>query len=288
MVVAPDIAGYGNSLGVYNGKEITKYSLSGQINSYELNKSLDADEVKFNAFEQSVTDYVFARLGHPTIRVELSPFQVKTCIDEAITQLDYRAPMWSMQYAVFDASAGENVYELPLYILNNLNYVVYKKDMFGIANFPAGSFGFDLMLGFWNSNRFFSNMSMGDYVLTQQYMEIIRRVLSNEGGWDVVGGRFLQLNPTPNETPTPVIVEYRALDSDTIHPAYRNWIQRYTLACAKEILGRVRSKFQVIPGPGGGAQMDGQLLVQEGREEKEKLMEELMMQIEEPPFFITG
>jgi hypothetical protein len=44
----------------------------------------------------------------------------------------------------------------------------------------------------------------------------------------------------------------------------------------------------VVPGPGGGAEMDGGLLVSESKEEKQLLMEELITEIEERPMFIVG
>jgi hypothetical protein len=60
------------------------------------------------------------------------------------------------------------------------------------------------------------------------------------------------------------------------------------LACAKGILGRIRGKYRTLPGPGGGAQLDGGVLVQESSQEKKELMEELRMEIEEGPMFIVG
>ena len=217
----------------------------------------------------------------------MTPFQVKTCIDEAVSKLDYHAPQWANQYAVFDASAGLNVYELPQFMINNLTYVGYKKDILGL-NYTPGSLGFDLSLAFFNTNRFFQGGGIGDFFLTQQYLEIMRRVLSNEGSWNVVNNQYIQLYPAPTQTPTEVIVEYRALDSNTINHAYRNWIQRYALACAKGILGRIRGKYRTLPGPGGGSQLDGESLVRESKEEKQLLIEELMSEIEERPYFISG
>jgi hypothetical protein len=66
-------------------------------------------------------------MGHPIVRVELTPYQVKTCIDEAITKLDYHSPYWARQFAVFDASAGVNLYSLPPWILHNLVNVFIKS-----------------------------------------------------------------------------------------------------------------------------------------------------------------
>jgi hypothetical protein len=286
-MVIPLISGYGSSYGKYGGLKLSGYTESGDISVSKLNNNLETDGVQFNLFEQSVNDFILAQLGHPIISVEMTPFQVKTCIDEAVSKLDYHAPQWANQYAVFDASAGLNVYELPQFMINNLTYVGYKKDILGL-NYTPGSLGFDLSLAFFNTNRFFQGGGIGDFFLTQQYLEIMRRVLSNEGSWNVVNNQYIQLYPAPTQTPTEVIVEYRALDSNTINHAYRNWIQRYALACAKGILGRIRGKYRTLPGPGGGSQLDGESLVRESKEEKQTLMEELLSEIEEKPYFITG
>lgn len=286
--VTPLIASYGSSYGKYGGLKLTGYSTSSNdIDQESLNNNLEVEGIQFNLFEQSVNDYVLAQLGHPIITVELTPFQVKTCIDEAVSKLDYHSPQWSMQYAVFDAMAGVNIYELPKFIINNLNYVGYKKDILGL-NYTPGSLAFDVTLAFFNTSRFFQGGGIGDFFLTQQYLKIMRRVLSNEGGWNIIDNKYLQLYPAPTETPSPVILEYRAINSNTIHHAFRNWIQRYALAAAKGILGRIRGKYKSLPGPGGGSQMDGAELVRESSEEKKLLMEELMSEIEERPMFTIG
>lgn len=284
MIAKPTISAYGSTYGKYGGAPITSYAESSDIDVDALNKNLIIDNVEFNKFDQTIKDYLLAQLGHPVVRVELTPFQIKTCIDEAVTKLDYHAPHWAMQYAVFDASAGISLYELPMFIASNLNYVVYQKDLLAFQ-FSKGSLEFDFFLGFWQNNRFFQNMNVGDYLLVQQYMEMIRKVLSRDGGFELVNGKYLQLHPEPPTTPVPVILEYRALDSNTILPAFRNWIQRYALACAKTVLGRIRGKYQSIPGPGKGATLDGKDLLQEAAQEKEKLMQELLSEIEEPPLF---
>lgn len=286
-MVIPLISGYGSSYGKYGGGRATDYTQPGDIDVTKLNANLEVDGVQFNLFEQTIYDYVLAQLGHPIVSVELSPFQVKTCIDEAVSKLDYHAPQWANQFAVFDASGGINLYELPQFMINNISYVGYKKDILGL-NYVPGSLAFDVTLAFFNTNRFFQGGGLGDFFLTQQYLEIMRRVLSNEGSWSIINNKYVQLYPGPTETPTPVIVEYRALDSNTIHHAYRNWIQRFALACAKGILGRIRGKYRSLPGPGGGAQLDGGVLVQESSQEKKELMEELRMEIEEGPMFIVG
>lgn len=54
------------------------------------------------------------------------------------------------------------------------------------------------------------------------------------------------------------------------------WFQEFALAEAKEILGRIRSKYDSIPGGGENFTLDGKDLIAEAREEKDKLLEQLI------------
>lgn len=53
------------------------------------------------------------------------------------------------------------------------------------------------------------------------------------------------------------------------------WIFRYTVAECKMILGRAYRKFGTLPSPVGTDQIDGNDLVNEGKEEKQRLEEEI-------------
>ena len=55
----------------------------------------------------------------------------------------------------------------------------------------------------------------------------------------------------------------------------RDWIYRYTLALAKELLGYVRGKYQTVPVPGSEATLNQADLLTDARAEKEKLLTEL-------------
>ena len=119
----------------------------------------------------------------------------------------------------------------------------------------------------------------------QQHLEMVRKVLSQDGSWDLINGNVLQLYPTPFNSNQVVILVYRALDTYTMHPYYKNWIQRFALAVSKGILGEIRGKYKSLPSPGGGASLNGADLLQQSVAEKEKLKEELLSEIEEPPAF---
>lgn len=66
-------------------------------------------------------------------------------------------------------------------------------------------------------------------------------------------------------------VPYGNLQFATINQPGRQWIRQYTLALCKELLGLIRSKFQSIPIPNADLQLNGEALVSQGREDKDKL-----------------
>jgi hypothetical protein len=55
----------------------------------------------------------------------------------------------------------------------------------------------------------------------------------------------------------------------------KQWIRKYTLAIAKEMLGRVRGKYSEIPIPGQPVTVNGSELISEAQSEKEALITEI-------------
>ena len=60
----------------------------------------------------------------------------------------------------------------------------------------------------------------------------------------------------------------------------KRWVKQYTLATAKEILGRIRSKFGALPIPDAEVSLDGEALISEAIDEKDKLKEYLKEELE--------
>lgn len=70
-------------------------------------------------------------------------------------------------------------------------------------------------------------------------------------------------------------VPFDNIPFSTINQPGRQWIRQYTLALAKGVLGRVRSKMQTIPIPNAELRLDGPELLQQSDAEKEKLVNDL-------------
>ena len=80
---------------------------------------------------------------------------------------------------------------------------------------------------------------------------------------------------TNNKVTDPSNVPYKFITYSEINAAGRQWIRKFTLALAKELLGIIRSKYASLPLPNGEVAMDGESLKSEGREEKTELLTEL-------------
>ena len=255
------------------------------VNLSTLNRNLLGEDIEFNDFERSLRDYALMQLGAPVVRVEMTNQQLKVCLDEAISILQYHAPQWMTQIMTFLCNPGQSRYDLPDWVAQNLEYVVYKKDLL-TAPLQAGnkSLTEDIFLKYFQDTNIFNTLDMSQFYMIQQNLEMLRKILGNEGSWDIVDGQALILYPTPVDY-SEVVVIYRALNPETIHPFYLNWLQKYTLACAKCILGTIRGKYRTLPSPGGGAQLDGASLSQAGEQEKTSLVAKLIDEIEDPLYF---
>jgi hypothetical protein len=81
---------------------------------------------------------------------------------------------------------------------------------------------------------------------------------------------------------------FQNLPYNKINSIGKQWIRRYALATAKEMLGHIRSKFDKIPIPGDSVTLNGDKLISEGKEEKDKLREELKTQLAEMTYTKVG
>jgi hypothetical protein len=81
---------------------------------------------------------------------------------------------------------------------------------------------------------------------------------------------------------------FQNIPYDKINSIGKQWIRRFALALTKEMLGHVRSKFDKVPIPGDSVVLNGDKLIAEGKEEKDKLREELKTQLAEMTYAKIG
>ena len=86
---------------------------------------------------------------------------------------------------------------------------------------------------------------------------------------------------TPNVVSDYSNVGYDFKNYSDINDVGKQWIRKYTLALAKELLGAIREKYSVVPIPGSEVSLDGAALRAEAQTEKETLVTQLRENLEE-------
>ena len=101
-----------------------------------------------------------------------------------------------------------------------------------------------------------------DYTL---YFDYVLKSVANAPVKNTASNLITDISNVPYTTPT----------YQFINEPGRQWIRRYALALAKEMLGSIRGKYQSLPIPGDTTTLDFSRLLTEAKDEKEKLITEL-------------
>lgn len=164
-------------------------------------------------------------------------------------------------------------------------------DTFGFGNYSPGVS--------------FMMQPLYDDLLRLQAIEFNDKVRKSQFGFDIQNNR-VRVFPVPlagdnnmkihfhyvleSERNNPVVkssvvsdysnAKYDRIAYNNINHVGRRWIEKYTLALAKEMLGAVRAKFSSIPIPNSDITLDGADLRSEAATEKEILITELRENLE--------
>lgn len=70
-------------------------------------------------------------------------------------------------------------------------------------------------------------------------------------------------------------VPFGNIDYGKLNSIARQWIRRFSLALAKEVLGQIRNKVNAVPIPNGDLTLNGPQLISDAKEEQARLKDEL-------------
>lgn len=178
-----------------------------------------------------------------------------------------------------------------------------------ITNFLATNFNYE---SYVNSTVFYV-LPVFEDVLRRQMLETAFRVRRSNYGYRIIGSKLRifpiptlqrqlgklfvrvvagQINPLTSGGADYTSISYQddtimgisgpndipfgILPFETITEPGRQWIRQYTLALAKELLGLIRSKIDSIPVPNAEVRLNGDALVSQGREDKDRLVDQLL------------
>jgi hypothetical protein len=256
--------------------------------------------------KNQLAEKIKRRLGYPMVKVELDPQQITDAID-------YSRQKW-MKWAAGQAthevfftlllSAGQMLYDLPIGVTE-----VVQKYSTGVSSGINTLFTIDNFL--YNQGMYEALYKTGSQGYTMISYHIARDFLETTRKYtpDKYNHKYhpftnqLEIHPAPpsgsgsNESgaydgPGYILVEAYMVEGSTVRGGWGDgdsdedfygldWIFDYATAECKAILGQVRRKFANFASIGNtGLSLDGDSLIQEAQQEKERLEETL--RLEEP------
>lgn len=215
-------------------------------------------------------DELMFRLGGNLIDVELTEldyhmaFKIakRTFIQRGNNNLDRK-------FISLDVVSGTTVYVIPTGENVDTIVKIIKPASALNTDDPFAISQWQLMM-----DSFRQSVSLASYELMQQSIESLDLYMAKSAQfiWKKRNNELTLLEP-------PVVDETWLVEvyADMADDEYRDmiWIQNFSLAEAKIILGRAYSKFQSITTPTGETALNGDQLIQEGVAEKEFLLENI-------------
>jgi len=259
----------------------------------------------------NLSDRIVSDLGGGMIDVELTPTHLNNAISESLRE--FRAtssPATKEGWMFLDAIENQRFYSMPDYVIDISD--IQRLDYGFIAGIEGTQFGTYLYEFFLSGEPF----DITNYYLQRSFLETLNLMsaatvnyvfhssfdgnqigygaldnptetdnipdTSAEMGFDNLSrlnGPVLEILQLPkNSTESYLLnVRFARSDAELINDMETGpWIHQYARACAKINLGIAYRTFDGMPGPGGGMSLPGNDLIQEGKEEKEMLKQDLL------------
>lgn len=216
------------------------------------------------------------KLGWPLVKLEITDDQISEQINYALRWFYKHATgtATKRKYLVFWLIPGQQYYTLPAEVIEVTDYTLDTSitginTLFTLENY-LWNYGF---LNFFDIQR--GQFTLLSYHLVLNYIETLRRYVTGKylfqfNKWT----RQLFVQPDPDTTNLAMIEVITKVDSDYLYDAL--WVEDYTAARCKYIIGEVRSKYSGATLPGIGATLNGDTMKSEALEEMQRLEERLM------------
>lgn len=238
------------------------------------NSGPNLTELKEKLFDQCLN-----RLGQGIIDLEPDPAHLESAYNYAVAVYRQRAQNSTQEsYILFTIEKDIDTYTLPSEITNVR--CLYRRTV-GLET-GGGSTMFDpFSSAILNTYLLNYNVSGGlaTYDFYSQYIELTARMF----------GGYLNYTFDPVTKTLRIVRDFKAsgekiliwadvMKPETtliLDPSIGVWIQDFTLATLKLIIGEAREKFATIAGPSGGTALNGASMKAEGKEMQLQLLEDL-------------
>lgn len=219
-------------------------------------------------------DSILTLLGGNLVDVELTDSDITVAFNHAVKTWEQKGNVnLDHEWMTLPVTQGTRVYTVP----DGINTIVrvIRPSTTGLStdNPFHAAFIQNLYSGFGVGGVGVGSQLIS-YDLTLQLIENIEKYFSL--GTQFFYRRFskeIELQTQPQYDSIWFMEVYKTLTDDQ----YRDvlWVQEWTLAECKMILGRAYSKFQSLSAPTGDTSLNGDALIQEGKDDKERLLQDI-------------
>jgi hypothetical protein len=237
-----------------------------------------------SSLKNSIVDYIRLRLGDQIVDVEADREHYDLAIQQALIKYRQRSSnSVEESYAFLDLAKEQQEYILPREVMSVRQ--IFRRGIGSITGTTASQFE-PFASGYLNTYMLVAGRvgGLANYEMFSQYQELAMRMF---------GGH---INYTFNPTTKKLTIVRKLPDSgeqvllwiynykpDQIllndHMSFP-WIQEYAYAMVKFSIGEAREKFSTVPGPQGGATLNGSALKAEAQALLDKLEAELLNYID--------
>lgn len=224
--------------------------------------------------------YIRRKLGWPKLVVELADSQIDTNLYDAIQMFrEYSMGRGTTRaYLVLDLINGQQDYTLPDYVMQ----VGYDKQSSTVSAWVLAQ-----LSGYAASDVLsLKSFDMVSYYMLQQWIHTLKYVTASKFRlFFNANTKVLHIVPKPDSSYNRMLIEvFHSGTTDEL--LNEKFVRDYTLALCKISLGEIRSKFGSLPGFNNSVSLNGETLKTEGKEEKDKLEDDLQLQFKwsQPPF----
>ena len=242
---------------------------------------------------QTLKDYALRRLGAPVIDINVDDSQIEDCLDDALqffseyhfdgVQLTY------LTHAVTESDITNKYLDMDaidsrvVSVIRAFQFESHSTNMFDVS--------YQLSL-----NDFFGTFTPGtltNYVITKQHLASIQQILDPERRIRfsrVENKLYIDMNWSEeiNVGEYMVLEVYSSLNPETYTEIYNDrLLKKYLTSLIKKQWGNNLIKFEGVQLP-GGVQFNGGRILDEAKEEIDKIEEQVHDMYELPPDFYTG
>lgn len=241
--------------------------------------------------KEEFKDYVLRKLGAPVIEINVSEEQIDDRVDEAVSfWRDYHyngSQLVYLKHAITQNDIDNGYITLPTRLLG----ISKVFDLQTSISSGVGMFNVQYQYVL-NNIRDITGYNIQNYYMTMSYIEFLQEML--------VGKPLIRFNKHVNKLYVDVdqkiwtVGDFIIIEAyDIIDPAeyaevwQDRWLQNYTAALVKENWGANLTKFvgmQLV----GGVTFNGEQILQEAREERQRMEEEAVNSLQPLTYNFIG